>query len=344
MKDGTDSTPTLLDIAKAAGVSTATVSRVLNRPDDVRPQLREQVEEIIRALGYVRHGAARALASSRSSTIGAVVPTLESAIFASGLNAVGQLLSAANYTLLLAVSDYAADQEYRQVRALIERGVDGMILVGREHAADTLDLLERHKCPFVTTWSFDAQYPHPCIGFDNIAASRQMAQHLIDLGHRRFAAIAGIRHGNDRARERIEGAAAALAARGLSFLEGGIIEETYDIEAGRRAFSALMDRPTGSRPTAIICGNDVLAVGAVVEAQQRGIAVPGEVSIVGFDDLPMAAHLPPGLTTVHVPSRRMGRLAAQYILDCAAGTATETHIELPTQLVIRGTAAAPPGS
>lgn len=336
------STPSLQDIADAAGVSTATVSRVLNSPTDVRPKLRARVEEQIRALGYVRHGAARALASSRSHTIGAVIPTLESAIFASGVNAVENHLARSGYTLLLAVTNYDLTHEYEQVRALIERGVDGMILVGRDHEADTLRILERHRCPYVTTWTYNATSGHPCVGFDNVRAARRITDHLLDLGHTRIGVIAGLTKGNDRARERIDGVKAALKSRKLKLNRKALIEKSYEVNAGRDGFRALMQLPETERPTGIFCGNDVIAVGAMLEAQHLGMEVPGAVSIVGFDDLPLAAHLPPGLTTVHVPSRRMGEQAAAYLMQRIAGETPAVANELPTEIIIRGTTAPPP--
>jgi LacI family transcriptional regulator len=336
--------PNLQDIATAAGVSTATVSRVLNSPGDVRPALRERVEAQIRKLGYVRHGAARALASSRSHTIGAVIPTLESAIFASGVNAIENRLVEDRFTLLLAVTNYDLEHEYHQVQALIERGVDGMILVGQEHSPDTIRLLQRQNCPFVTTWTYSARSAHPCVGFDNFKASAMIAEHLLDLGHTKVGMIAGITAGNDRARERIDGVKSALKKRGLQLMPQSLIEKPYEVREGRDAFRTLMARGGATRPTAIFCGNDVLAVGAILEAQHLGLNVPHDVSIVGFDDLPLAEHLAPGLTTVHVPSRRMGATAAQYILDCIAGNDTATRFELPTEIMIRGSAAIPPVS
>ncbi len=333
--------PNLQDIATAAGVSTATVSRVLNRPSDVRPALRERVEAQIRALGYVRHGAARALASSRSFTIGAVIPTLESAIFASGVDAVENYLAESGYTLLLAITNYDLRHEYEQVQALIERGVDGMILVGRDHDADTLNMLERQRCPFVTTWTYTEDTAYPCVGFDNADAARRITAHLLELGHKRIGVIAGVTEGNDRARERIIGVRTALRSRRLKLQEDCLIEKPYDVGAGRDGFRYLMSLPKSKRPTAIFCGNDVLAIGAVLEAQHMGIHVPGDVSIVGFDDLPLAEHLSPGLTTVHVPSRRMGISAAQYLLASIAGESPATHNELPTDIMVRGTTAPP---
>lgn len=338
----TASTPTLQDIADAANVSTATVSRVINNPENVRPALRVLVQAQIDALGYVRHGAARALASSKSYTIGALIPTLESAIFASGVNAIESVLVEAGYTLLLAVTNYDPDQEHRQIQKLIEQGVDGLILFGRDHTPETLELLHRQQCPFVMTWTYSDNSTLPCIGFDNVAASNDVGNHLIGLGHTRIGVIAGITTGNDRARERVAGIRDALVTHGLQLHPHHVIEQPYELTGGREGLRQLMDLPSDKRPTAIFCGNDVLAIGAMLEAQHRGILIPNDLSIVGFDDLPMAEHLPPGLTTVHVPSKRMGAEAARYILNTATGKPIEDRVQLSTNLVLRGTTAAPP--
>ncbi len=335
------SNPTLQDIADAAGVSTATVSRVLNSPVSVSAELRERVEAQVRQLGYVRHGAARALASSRAFAVGAIIPTLESAIFASGVNAIENRLDAEGLTLLLAVTNYDPAHEFRQVRDLLERGVDGIILVGRDHDEDVFNLLERQACPFVNTWTYDAASPHPCVGFDNVAAAREVTEHLIGLGHRRIGMIAGIAGGNDRARDRIAGVRAALADAGLELAPRDLVERRYELATGRDGFLALMERQPAERPTAIVCGNDVLALAALIEAGHMGLRVPDDVSITGFDDLPFCEHLPPGLTTVHVPSREMGTIAAEYILERIAGQPGTPRVELPTRLIVRGTTSTP---
>ncbi len=336
-----DQAPTIDDIAKAAGVSTATVSRVLNTPDVVRPALRKRVEDHVRELGYVRHGAARALASARSHTVGVIIPTLESAIFSSGVNSMESRLRENGYTLVLSVTNYDHAQEFIQVRRLIERGVDAMILVGRDHDDDTIRLLTQRKCPFVTTWAFAEQSELPCVGFDNQEAAREITQHLIDLGHHRIAAIAGVMNGNDRARDRVKGVKSALSMSGLELASNDLIESPYEVTAGREAMRKMMSRPDNERPTAIFCGNDVLAIGAVLEAQSLGLDVPRDVSIVGFDNLPLAEHLRPALTTVHVPSRRMGQAAADFVLSAIAGTQNQNSIPLPTTLIIRETTATP---
>ena len=330
---------TLADIARSAGVSTATASRALNAPDRVSNDLKDRVEEAVRELGYVRHGAARALASRRSHTIGAVIPTLNNAIFAAGVGAFEARLTEAGYTLLIAVSNYSLENEAHQVRKLLERGVDGIMLVGLEHHDETYALLERSRLPHVNTWTCADTDARLTIGFDNAASARAIANHLISLGHTRIAMAAGITAGNDRAQARVDGVRAELAAHGLSLEESHLLECPYSIASGREALNALMTRDP--KPTAIIAGNDVIALGLLFEAIKRGIDVPSALSITGFDNLPITAHVSPAMTTVNVPSFDMGTQAASLLLDAIDGADTAS-IRLETSVVVRETTAPPP--
>ncbi len=324
--------PTLEDVALAAGVSTATVSRCLSHPEKVRPALRSKVEETIARLGYTPHGAARALASSRTNTIGAVIPTLDNAIFAAVIQTLQEALSAKGRTLLLAATDYDLEREARQIDNLVVRGIDGLMLTGEERDPAVYTLLQRRGIRKVCTYVHHPASPHSTIGFDNAGAMARLVAYLHDLGHRRMAMIAGIGQGNDRARERTQGVRAALAERGLALT--GLLERPYGINEGRQALRSLMaDDPD---PTAILCGNDVLALGALLEAERLGIAVPQRLSITGFDDLGLAREIPPGLTTVHAPLGEMGRLAADYLMRPPAPEEPPLHRELPAELVVRG--------
>lgn len=331
---------TVEDVARAAGVSTASVSRVLNDDASVSPKLRAKVERQIQELGYVRHGAARSLRSLRSLTVGAVIPTLENAIFAAGIDAFERRLHDAGYTLLVALSGYDFEHEALQVRRLLERGVDGMMLVGEDHAPATYDLLERSGVHAVNTWTYKTDAVHACVGFDNLAATRRIAHYLVGMGHRRIAMISGITAHNDRARERVEGVRAGLRDHGLE--PSLILERKYGIDEGRHALRALMEAEP--RPTAVVCGNDVLAYGALFACADLGIAVPGEVSITGFDDLPLTSQLRPALSTIHVPSREMGQRAAEYLLEKLAGRSVSHATELAAELVIRDTTSWPPAA
>jgi LacI family transcriptional regulator len=329
----------LVDVALRAGVSTATVSRALNDPRRVRPVLAERVRAAIAELGYVPHGAARALASQRSHTIGAVIPTLENAIFAQGIGALQHRLSEDGYTLLLATSQYDLERELIDVQKLIERGIDGLMLIGEAHDKRLYDLLAAKRLPYVNTWVYSADSAHPCVGFRNREAAYRIASYLVDIGHRRVGMIAGISRDNDRAAERISGVRQALADRGLCLPDQHLIERPYDIGEGRQALRLLLDRP--DPPTAVVCGNDVLAFGALFESLAMGLAVPGDLSIVGFDDLELARQVAPPLTTMHVPSVEMGRRAAEYLLVRIAGAQPPKATELEVGLILRETTAPP---
>ena len=329
----------LSDVARLARVSTATVSRALTCPDKVKPATAARIRQAVQTLGYVAHGAARALASRRTHTIGAVIPTLDNAIFANTAHALQKTLDDAGYTLLLASHEFDAEVEARVTRALVERGVDGLVLLGAMHPPSVLRMLDTQQIPYVLTWALDAGARHPCVGFDNRAAATRVASHLLDLGHREFAMISGITAGNERAAERLEGVRQALAARGIALAPGRVIEKPYTLSAGREGLREVL-RGT-PRPTAVICGNDVLAIGALAECQAQGIAVPREVSLTGFDDLEVAAVVTPALTTVHFPTAELGSYAAQHLLARLAGKPFEMRTELPVELVVRGSTAPP---
>ena len=340
VKRGTGSkTAKLADVAQLALVSTATVSRALTCPDKVKPATAARVQQAVQALGYVAHGAARALASRRTHTIGAVIPTLDNAIFANTAHALQKTLDDAGYTLLLACHEFDAEVEARVTRALIERGVDGLVLLGSTHHPSVMRMLDAQQIPYVLTWALDASGRHPCVGFDNRAAAIRVASHLLDLGHREFAMISGITAGNERAAERLEGVRQVLSGRGMALAACRVVEKPYTLSAGREGLREVLQE--GPRPTAVICGNDVLAIGALAECHAQGIAVPREISVTGFDDLEMAAVVTPGLTTVHFPTAELGTYAAQNLLARIAGMPFEARVELPVELVVRGSTAPP---
>ncbi len=326
-------------MARLARVSTATVSRALTHPAKVKAATAARIREAVQALGYVAHGAARALASRRTHTIGAVIPTLDNAIFANTAHALQKTLDDAGYTLLLASHEFDAGTEARLTRALIERGVDGLVLHGTTHHPSVFQMIGMHQIPYVLTWALDAAGRHPCVGFDNRAAAVRITRYLLDLGHREFAMISGITRGNERAAERLEGVRQAMAARGIALAPGRVVEKPYTLTAGREGLREIM---RGSpRPTAVVCGNDVLAIGALAECHAQGLAVPRDVSVTGFDDLEMAAVVTPALTTVQFPTADLGTLAGRHLLARLAGRPVEPRTELPVELVVRASTAAP---
>lgn len=325
--------PTLSDVARAAGVSTATVSRCLNEPALVVQATRERVLRAVEELGYTPDFSGRALASRRTNTVGAVIPTMENAIFARGIQAFQEALSNSGVTLLVASSGYDPEQEARQVQALIGRGADGLLLIGAARPASTYDLLKRRGMPYVLAWNLGSG-DDPFVGFDNAEAAARMTREVLAMGHRDIAMIAGVTAMNDRAADRLRGVRKALGEAGLDADAMPVVEAPYSFEDGSRAFEALMQRHP--RPSAVICGNDVLAVGAIKRAKSMGLAIPDDVSITGFDDIDIASFVTPALTTVHVPHRRMGSAAAQLLLQLIAGERARRRVEIGVELRMRG--------
>jgi LacI family transcriptional regulator len=326
--------PTLADVSKHAGVSTATVSRCLNSPSQVSQSTRDRVLKAVDELGYAPNFGAQALAAKRTNTFGAIVPTMENAIFARGLQALQEELGKHGITLLVASSSYDSDIEEAQIRNLVARGADALFLIGHERTESSYAFLEKRQIPYVVAWVYDESQPRVSVGFDNRKAMHLMAGAVLDHGHRKLALITGERASNDRARQRFEGVVDALREKGLGSEDLRVVETPYSIAHGEAAFEQLMQ--SDERPTAVMCANDVLAAGAVKKAHQMGIKVPEDVSITGFDDLDIAEIVSPPLTTVHVPHRNMGKHAAETLVAMRNEGAHGESVELEVSLTLRG--------
>ena len=331
--------PNLEDVAVLAGVSTASISRCINNPKKVAEPTRLRIQKAIDSLGYMPHFGGRALAINRTNTVGAIIPSMENAVFASGLQAFQETLNDSKVTLLVGSSNYNASQEYDQIRSLLSQGADGLLLIGKDRPKKTLDFLEKHSVPHVLAWCFGKNISSPVVGFDNQKAAQKIANHVIALGHRKLAIIAGLREGNDRANERIIGIEDAQKTN--ANVELVAIEECkYSFEEASAALDRIL--ALNKNPTAIICSSDVLAVGAMLRAKELGLSVPNDISITGFDDINLARVVTPSLTTVRVPQQEMGRKAAEVLLDLInpnLGKTAAQSVELTTTIINRGTLA-----
>lgn len=327
------------DVAMTAGVSGATVSRALNRTGPVSDGIRRRIEDAVIELGYVPNGAARALASQQSRAVGVILPTLENPSFAMAAEAAQRRLVEAGYNFSVASTGYDPEREADHIRSQVAHGVDGLILVGAQRDPGIVSFLRTRQIPYVVTWSL-ADEETASVGFDNAETARKLALHLLDLGHRQIGVIAGLTNNNDRAAARLEGIRRALDERGLALPRELLIERPYRIAEGQLALRALM--ATSPRPTAVVCGNDQLAFGALIECGRQAIAVPREVSIVGFDDLEFAGQIVPALTTVHVPAEEIGLRAADYLLAKINGQPAALTTEIPVHLIVRESSAPPP--
>lgn len=332
----------ILSVAKLANVSAATVSRALNHPELVTPSTRKRIDSAIRKTGYIRNRAAQAMHGRRSSTIGMVVPTINYAIFAELVQAFSDTVSERGFTLLLVSHGYDLETEYAVIRKLLEHRVDGIALIGLEHAPETLNMLARQDTPVISIWNYDANSVLPCIGADNMEAARLAAAHLLLLGHRKIGLVFPPVGGNDRAAARLGAALDTLEEAGIEVPAKWRIEAPYSIARSKDACLAVLQ--SDDRPTALLCGNDVIAHGAVYAAAKAGIDVPGALSIAGIGDFVGSADMEPPLTTIRIPSKRIGRMAGQTLAAQIMSDDNKviSRAKIDVELMMRGTTA-PPG-
>jgi LacI family transcriptional regulator len=319
-------------VAKAAGVSAATVSRVMNHPDIVNPQTRRKVEAAIRRTGYIRNRAAQAMHGRRSATLGLVVPTVNYSIFAELVQSFNDTVSDLGFTLLLATHGYDLATEYQVLRKLLEHRVDGVALIGLDHSDDTYRLLSSQEVPAVAVWNYAEDSPISCIGSDNREAGRLAATHLLSLGHRRIGFIFPPTAENDRARGRLEAAKEVLAAQGVEVPDGWCAQSRYSTAEAKAVCRELLSR---RHPlTALVCGNDTIAQGAVAAATEMGIAVPGALSIVGIGDFAGSADMVPALTTVRIPAWEIGARAGRHLVDRVADPGPDEVLRVRVEVTL----------
>jgi len=330
----------LRDVARVAGVSTATVSRAMNDPELVSEELRTRINSVIRHLGWVPSGTARALATRRTGTIGAVFPTLTQGDFPRAIQALQHELSLGGYTLLLACSEYKPEQEYQQVRKLIERGVEALILVGEAHHSDLSQLIEKKRIPYVNTFVYNPATHGTCVGPDNRKALYEMTNYLVSLGHKDFGVVAQTSANNDRAEARLQGIRDALAEKSIAIQPRHFAQGFWTINEGRQLFRRILDKKPW--PTAVLCGNAYLTIGAMLESQQMGIKVPDEMSIVGYDDVEIMAELPIPVTTVRVRSDEVGIRAARLLIATLEGRTIDIEFECDAEIIVRQSSGPPP--
>jgi LacI family transcriptional regulator len=330
---------TLVDVARVAGVSRATAARALTHPHLLKAETLTAVRTAIESLGYLADASARALASGRSGMIGAVIPTLENAVFARAIHRLQTGLAEGGLQLVVAAHEYSGVIEQKAIRSLLSRGIDALVLVGAERPSETWSLLHACGVPVILTYSFHPEFDS--IGFDNAGAGYLAARHLIDLGHTRIGFISGPLAGNDRMAQRIRGAAKALQELGHDLPPSLVSEQEFSMTGGRRGAQVLMSHAI--KPTAIIGGNDMIAAGALHELVSRDMRVPADVSIIGIENLEITTFTTPTLTSVHLPTAEIGAATSRHVLALLRKESVQRRTEFPVALVGRdSTAAIPP--
>ena len=330
---------TIRDVGRAARVSHQTVSRVINGETCIAPDTRAKVERAIAALGFRPSHIARSLVSRSTKTIGLVMGDVASPFFPDLVRGAEDVLSEAGYCLILSNSSRDPRRELRNVRHLLERNTDGLILGAPQSAPDELrDLAERAAVPMVFL-NRDVKGPHVAsVWIDWRAATTAVVKYLTDLGHRRVGLVVPSRE-EIRFANREDWYRWALGRADLVPDPPLILHEPITIEGGYRAGQRLLGQP--DRPTAAICHSDVMAIGLLQACRDLGVRVPGDLSVVGWDDVPYASLVTPPLTTVRVPRYDLGRAAARRLLDLIAGRPAADLHPLSLELVRRASCAAP---
>jgi LacI family repressor for deo operon, udp, cdd, tsx, nupC, and nupG len=299
----------ILDVAKAADVSVATVSRVLNDPGKVSEDTRERVHAAITALGYQPNLSARNLRTQRSKVLGVVLPTLLNPVFAECLSGIAAAASAAGYAIQPFFSDYLVAREEHAVNLLMAGNAEGVILVvSNPDTSPALRRLYADGRPYVLAYNLHPH--HPCVTVDSEEAMIEMVACLADIGHRRIAMVTGHLEASDRAQQRCRGYQRAMLAAGLQPLP---ITEVSFVDADIDTISRLLQ--PDARPTALIGSNDLIAIRCLRAAQLCGLRVPEDISVVGFDGIGLGADLYPQLATVKQPNQDIGLHCVQLLMQ-----------------------------
>ena len=314
-----------------------TVVRVLREPSKVAARTRERVERVIRETGYTPDLVARGLASNRSGLVAAIIPVLTNSLIAEIMQGLSDAIAPRGYHLLLGASGFSAAGEEALVRAFLSRRIDGLYLTGAQHTAETVRLVERAGIPVVEGGNLTRTPLDMVVGYSNVEAARTMTRYLLSRGYATVAYIGAHADDNDRARDRRRGYEAGLRAARRKVDTTLCVETALDIESGARAFGELVDRRPDVR--AVFCSADAIAVGALHECHRRRLAVPGRVAVAGFDDIPIAEHVAPELTTIRIPRYAIGQNAGAMIVARLLGRPPARRVvDTGFELVVRASA------
>lgn len=330
---------TIVEVAEKAGVSLGTVSRVMNNDSHVAPETRERVAAVMREMGYVANRQARGLKGSRTNVIGVLAPDLGTGYIGEILHGIDAELALHQLDLMLFTTHRTATKEANYVANMVQGMVDGLLLILPRNPADYMGTLTRRNFPFVLIDHQGTGNPCPSVGATNWQGGYHATEYLIKLGHKRIGFITGSMD-LGAAIDRLEGYKSALRVHHIPEDPKLIYEGTFFQPDGYAGGSALL--ALENPPTAIFASNDVMAMGAMDAIRSRGLRVPEDVSIIGFDDIPQASMVWPALTTVRQPLEEMGRLATQMLIDQLKNPEKEMgRIELPTELIVRDSTLSP---
>ena len=325
---------TMQDVARRAGVGTITVSRALSDPHKVSAPLRERIECAIQELGYVPNRMAGWLSSQRSRVVPVIVPVIHNAVFSDVVEGLSDHLLDEGYQILLGASNYDAEREEALISAFLGWTPQGIVVLGTEHTEAARRMLTETEATVVELFELVDDPIEINIGFSHRHAARDMTLHLLERGYRRIAFVGAFMHRDHRANIRCQGCLDCLREHGLIADRVLSYEKRSALDIGASAILEVLEKWPDT--DAVFFANDVLAGGALLECQRRGIAVPERVAIAGFTGLPIGARTTPELTTVVSPRYQVGEMAARTILETLGAQQKEKRvIEVPYSLLVR---------
>ncbi|GAB7388914.1 catabolite control protein A [Bacillaceae bacterium] len=325
---------TIYDVAREAGVSMATVSRVVNGNPNVKPSTRKKVLAAIEKLGYRPNAVARGLASKRTTTVGVVVPDIARAFFAELARGIDDIANMYKYNIILCDSDQNPDKELQLINTLLEKQVDGLLFMGRRMTDEHMRIFQTSPVPIVLSATKDPEDKLPSVNIDQFQAAYDATKFFIDGGHKRIAMVTGPLEDPIGGLLRFEGYKRALADAGIPFDETLVRSGNYRYESGHRAASEFLALP--ERPTAIFVAGDEMGVGVIHGVQDAGLRVPEDIEVIGFDNIRLAEMVRPKLTTVVQPLYDIGAVSMRLLTKLMNNEKVEQHsVILPHRIEVR---------
>ncbi|MEI9747142.1 DNA-binding transcriptional regulator CytR [Moellerella wisconsensis] len=330
---------TMKDVADAAGVSTATVSRTLMNPEKVSSQTRQKVEQAVLDVGYFPHNLSRNFKRNESKTILVIVPDISDPFFSEVICGIENVAAQEGYLILIGDCKHQQKQENAFINLIITKQIDGMVLLGSNIPFDASTEEQKNLPPMVMANEFTPELKLPTVHIDNLTSSFNATHYLQKLGHRRIACITGPED-MPLCKYRLEGYKKAMLRTGDKVREDYIIRSDFSHEGGAKATKRLLTMP--EPPTAIFCHNDMMALGAMWQAKRMGLKLPSALSVVGFDNLKLSQYSDPPLTTIGQPRFEIGSQAMKLLLDQLQGHNINVgSCLLDADLIIRESAQAP---
>jgi len=325
---------TIYDVAAEAGVSYATVSRVINNDPHVKTETKVRVQAVMERMGFVVNQKARSLAGGKNNLIGVLVPDLGTGYIGEIMRGIDAELDLAKYEMLLYTTHRREGKEANYVATLAQGMAEGLLLILPRNPAAYLDTLRRRNFPYVLIDHQGIDDQGPAVGATNWQGAYNATEYLIQLGHKRIAFVAGSKD-LGCARDRQAGYQAALRTHHIPITPEYIYQGDFHQPDGFAGGHYFLDLP--GRPSAVFASNDVMAMGVIEAARDRGLRVPEDLSVIGFDNIPQSAMMHPRLTTINQPLEKMGRVAAQILFELLENPQAHKpgRIELPTELVVR---------